>query len=475
MKSPIPNSYWVEPGRILAGEHPDGGNEAATRARLEVLLAAGVRSFIDLTESDELAAYQPLLPPGIAYENFPIPDHSVPRSRQQMRDVQNALERLMAARAAVYVHCRAGIGRTGITIGCYLREQGESGTAALAELNRLWQQNARAARWPTIPETEEQEQFITDWTPHPLDQPDAEDSGLHRLQRRPLDRYRGCLVGLAIGDVVATANGDTPATTPSAWSDETGTTLCVIESLLARGGFDGRDQLDRYRTWARDPGAAGARSDASLRPLMRDVLARALWSKAAVLGSHDPAQQDASPLARCAAAALFEAGDRHAAVSLGADLARVTHQATVPVDACRLFSAMIVAALQGAPRKAVLAVAQQFEGIPLREELKMLAADWIGPQLGRRRPPPAILGALDRAVRAFMRSREFADGLERALGAPPADRDAVAACYGALAGAYYGEAAISPALRARVAGLSRLDDLAEQLFQRPGAADGQLA
>jgi hypothetical protein len=30
-------------------------------------------------------------------------------------------------------------------------------------------------------------------------------------------------------------------------------------------------------------------------------------------------------------------------------------------------------------------------------------------------------------------------------------------------------------LRQRVAGLARLGNLAEQLFQRPGAADGQLA
>jgi ADP-ribosylglycohydrolase len=473
VKPPIPHSYWVEPGRILAGEHPDGGSEAATRARLETLLGAGVRSFIDLTHADEMPDYRPLLPPEIVYENFAIPDHSVPRSAQQMREVQTALERLMASAPAVYVHCRAGIGRTGIAIGCYLREQGESAAAALAELNRLWQQNARAARWPTIPETEEQERFILDWTPHPLDQSDARDSGLHRLQLRPLDRYRGCLIGLAIGDVSATAGDATSA--PSAWSDETGTTLCVIESLLARGGFDGRDQLEHYRAWARDPAAAGARSDATLRPAVRDVLARAVWNKAAVLGSHDPAQQDASPLARVAAAALFAAGDRQAAIGLAADVTRVTHQAPVPVDACRLLAAMIASALQGAARSTVMTVAQHFEALPLRDELRTLAADWTGPQVGRRKPPPAILGALDRAVRAFSRSREFAGGLERALGAPAAERAAVAASYGALAGAYYGESSIPAALRGRVAGLSRLGTLAEQIFLRPGAADGRLA
>ena len=475
MKPPIPNSYWVEPGRILAGEHPQGGSDVATRERIAALVAAGVRSFIDLTEPQELQGYRALLPPDITYENFPLPDHSVPRSAQEMRAVQNALERLSASRAAVYLHCRAGIGRTGMAIGCYLREQGESAPAALAELNRLWQQNARSVRWPSVPETEEQEQFIANWTPHPLDQPDAMgDSGLHRLQLKPLDRYRGCLVGMAVGDVSATAASATAAT-PSGWSDDAGTAVCAIQSLLARGRFDGRDQLDRYRTWARDPAAAGAQPGAALRPVVREVLARSLWNKAALIGSHDPAQQDASPLPRCAAAALFAAGDCQAASALGADLTRVTHQAPVPVDACRLFAGMIAAALRGASRTAVLKVAQQLDALPLREELLGLAADWTGPQVGRRRPPPAILGALDRAVRAFARSRDFARGLERALSGPAADRDAVAASYGALAGAYYGEAAIAPELRQRVAGLLRLGVLAGQLFQRPGAADGRLA
>lgn len=162
MKPPLPNSYWVVPGKLLAGEHPDGGGEESTRARLATLIDAGVRRFIDLT-GDELPSYRPLLPQDVGYENFAMPDHSVPHTLQQMGDVQAALERHIAAGEAPYVHCRAGIGRTGITIGCYLRNQGRSADEALDELNQLWQQNARARRWPRVPETEEQEAFIRDW------------------------------------------------------------------------------------------------------------------------------------------------------------------------------------------------------------------------------------------------------------------------------------------------------------------------
>jgi ADP-ribosylglycohydrolase len=452
VKLPIPNSYWVEPGGILAGEHPDGGSESATRARIEALLGAGVRGFIDLTQVDELPDYSRLLPAGVAYHAFALPDHSVPRTAQDMREVQGKLQDLVAAGTPVYVHCRAGIGRTGIAIGCYLRERGESPAGALVELNRLWRQNARAARWPRIPETPEQERFILEWEVAPPVGP-------------ALARFRGCLMGLAIADVCAA--GDAGA---AGWSDDTAMAVCAAESLLACDRFDGRDQLDRLREWSRNPAASGAAQRAVLPPAVREVLSRALWSKAQVLGTHDPSLQDASPLSRCAAAALFASEAVGAAGALGADLARISHQAPIPVDSCRLLADMIAAALQGRPRSAVMAVALQAGGLPLREELRQLAEDWNGLQLGRRR-----LGALDRAARCFARSRSFADGLERALAGSGTTRHAVAASYGALAGAWYGEPGLPADLRARVANLGKLADLAGQLFRRSGAAGSRLA
>jgi ADP-ribosylglycohydrolase len=444
MKPPLPHSYWVEPGHLLAGEHPDGGNEGTTRARLETLVAAGVRHFIDLTQPHELAPYRDLLPAGVSYGNFPMQDHSLPESQQQMRDLQQAVAAAMK-RGGVYIHCRAGIGRTGVAVGCYLREQGESATGALAELNRLWQQSVRAASWPTIPETQEQEDYVRHW--------------LVGGMAAPLQRWRGCLMGLAVGDALASQTADSAG--KAAWTDDTGMALCVAESLLACDGFDGRDQLERYREWARDPQATGAAPSAELRPTVLRVLARSVWNRTAFPGTHDPAQIDPSPLSCAAAAALFAAPRVEAAASLAADCARVTHQAPVLVDACRLFAAMIARALAGSTREAVLAGLPQ--GMPLREDVLAMAADWQALPSGRRKPLSGVAGVLDRAVRCFARSRAFGDGLRRALDSPGADRDAVCAAYGALAGAFHGEDAIDSALRGRVAGLSRLTQIADRL------------
>lgn len=160
---PLANSYWVERGRLLAGEHPCAASQGTHHRRVQLLLAAGVRTFIDLTQEGEMPGYESLLPGAISVHRLPIPDHSVPGTPAHMRQIQRTLVRALQLEGAVYVHCRAGYGRTGTTIGCYLRECGQTPEAALAELNRLWQQSAHVQYWPSVPETEAQRQYILDW------------------------------------------------------------------------------------------------------------------------------------------------------------------------------------------------------------------------------------------------------------------------------------------------------------------------
>ena len=58
---PDPNTYWVVPGKLLAGEYPRAVDSEEARKRLRSFLAAGVRHFIDLTEAGEFTPYAELL------------------------------------------------------------------------------------------------------------------------------------------------------------------------------------------------------------------------------------------------------------------------------------------------------------------------------------------------------------------------------------------------------------------------------
>src|SRR5450631_4122092 len=50
---PHPNCYWLIPGQVLAGEHPGALVHAMTVRRVDALLDAGTRLFVDLTDERE--------------------------------------------------------------------------------------------------------------------------------------------------------------------------------------------------------------------------------------------------------------------------------------------------------------------------------------------------------------------------------------------------------------------------------------
>ena len=56
MKAPIPQSYWVLPGQLLAGSYPGTDTIQGTQQILQILVDAGIRRFINLLEPDELPA-----------------------------------------------------------------------------------------------------------------------------------------------------------------------------------------------------------------------------------------------------------------------------------------------------------------------------------------------------------------------------------------------------------------------------------
>src|SRR5450755_560510 len=79
-------------------------------------------------------------------------------------------------------------------------------------------------------------------------------------------RFRGAMLGLAVGDAVGTTlefrspgtfaeiddmlGGGPFQLAAGEWTDDTSMALCLAESLIERKGFDPVDQLERYTRWA---------------------------------------------------------------------------------------------------------------------------------------------------------------------------------------------------------------------------------
>src|SRR3984885_11167205 len=203
VQKPAPNlgsCYWVVPGQLLAGEHPSGDTPAERRARVKSLLASGIDCFVDLTMPQELEAYDADLPPEAEYLRESIQDHSVPTAPEQMMRIIDFIERALELGRNVYVHCRAGIGRTGTVVGCLLVEHGRSPDEALQDLNQLWQGSKRARVWPFVPETDEQVEYIRSWSRRVPDAPPPQPGAVDLRSR-----FLGALTGLAVGDALAAA------------------------------------------------------------------------------------------------------------------------------------------------------------------------------------------------------------------------------------------------------------------------------
>jgi len=302
---PLPNSYWVLPGRLLAGEYPGAPTPELTRERLSRLLGAGVDCFLDLTQPQEITPYEALLPTEVDYLRCPIPDHGIPAEPDEMAEIMQSLRGALREGRVVYLHCRAGIGRTGMVAGCLLAEQGLSGEEALAELNRLWRQSARSERWPTVPETDQQFEYVRRWQPLPSEASDPLLAPATLAAARPLrGRFQGTLFGLATGDAVAAATqyrrpgrftpvgdmlGGGPFDLPrGGWSDDTAMALCLAESLIERQGFDPRDQVVRYRRWQQEGYLSATGQCVGITAGTARALALAQWRRQVYSGPHDP-------------------------------------------------------------------------------------------------------------------------------------------------------------------------------------------
>ena len=172
---PFPRSYWIVPGKFLAGYYPGSRDSVTAEEKLKNLLDLGIRHFINLMERDEENFQgQKFLP----YENqlqniadgmnisielvhMPIQDMNIPLVTD-MISILDEIDRAIEHNPAVYLHCWGGRGRTGTVVGCYLARHGMAvGEAALNLLGEL-RKNDPISHLPS-PETKIQAEFVRTW------------------------------------------------------------------------------------------------------------------------------------------------------------------------------------------------------------------------------------------------------------------------------------------------------------------------
>lgn len=170
--------YWVsgiEPHRLGFGPRPRAGDwlsdEIAGWSR------PGIRHVVSLLEDHEVhelgMAEEARLcaANGITFHAFPIPDRGVPSSINEAGMLFRRVASLVVAGEPTYIHCRAGIGRSGLVAAGVLAHLGVPLESAFAMLS--------SARGMQIPDTQSQ----IDWA-------HSYAAAQHGVRRQMIDRGR---------------------------------------------------------------------------------------------------------------------------------------------------------------------------------------------------------------------------------------------------------------------------------------------
>lgn len=156
----IPDLYWIRdpaapPGlaimpRPRAGEWLQDEMRGLARAGLDTVLS--LLTAPEIGELDLVREAEHCTAAGMQFLSFPIPDRGTPASSGELRVLVRSLADQLRAGRKLGIHCRAGIGRSGLVAACVLSDCGVAPDALFPMLGK--------ARRITVPDTPEQEAWV---------------------------------------------------------------------------------------------------------------------------------------------------------------------------------------------------------------------------------------------------------------------------------------------------------------------------
>ena len=271
-------------------------------------------------------------------------------------------------------------------------------------------------------------------------------------------KFRGCLLGLAVGDAVGTTvefkkRGDfAPVTDMTGggpfgleagqWTDDTSMALCLAESLTEQGGFDPHDQMTRYVRWLREGHMSSTGTCFDIGYATETALHRFEEDGEPFAGSTDPHSAGNGSIMRLAPIPLFYYPDTDAAVRYAGESSRTTHAARECIEACQLFACLLVAALDGRKKDEFLFDPANAQRMERSEKLRKIArGEYAVKSEDEIRGSGYVVESLEAALWSFLHTDSYEDAILKAVNLGD-DADTTAAVCGQIAGAFYGASGI---------------------------------
>lgn len=295
----------------------------------------------------------------------------------------------------------------------------------------------------------------------------------------PMNRARGAMLGLAVGDALGTTvefkprGSFTPLTDmvgggpfrlqPGQWTDDTSMALCLAASLVEHG-FDLHDQMQRYVLW-HDEGYMSSNGRCfDIGIATSSALERFRRTADPLAGSKDPNSAGNGSIMRLAPVPLYYFETPEQAIQMSEAQSRTTHQAPECLVACRLLAEALIRALEGRAKDGVLAPLQPT--LPMSTALRAIADGHYKSKSEQQISGSGyVVKSLEAALWCFWKTDNFKDCVLLAANLGD-DADTTAAVAGQLAGAFYGESGIPAQWLQKLAMAKEIGQLAERLMLR---------
>ncbi len=294
-----------------------------------------------------------------------------------------------------------------------------------------------------------------------------------------LDRFQGCLVGLAMGNalgapvegmgaseieqqhgrVTELIGGGWLGLEPGAWTDDTAMMLCIARSIVEKERFDPQDTAEKFFQWY-DTNPPGIGQTTWLA--MEAFGDGATWNDAGRIAHARLGGLSAGngSIMRCAPIALLDGRDTERLTRDSIDSSLITHFDPRACWAAVALNLAISHLVYHGNEGLVEAISG---GIDQPDVRKAVAAV---PQMKPEDVVPSafVLDTLQAALWSFLNTTSFEDALVTAVNLG-GDADTVAAVCGSMAGAHYGLEAVPSRWVERLAGRSEIVELAAKIHK----------
>jgi ADP-ribosyl-[dinitrogen reductase] hydrolase len=269
-----------------------------------------------------------------------------------------------------------------------------------------------------------------------------------------LNRSKGCLVGLAVGDAVGTTlefrkrgtfkpitdmtGGGQFCLKKGYWTDDTSMALCLGYSLIECDGFNPQDQMERYCNWLDKGYMSSIGTCFDVGVTVSSALRRFQKTGEPFSGPKSRWTSGNGSIMRLAPIPIYFQHQPDLALHYAGESSRTTHGAPLCIDACKYLSMILVKLLAGATKQAFKNVSYLPE---CDEFVRIQQGHFVEKPYSEIKGTGFVVESLEAALWCFLNTESFDDCILAAANLGD-DADTTAAIAGQLAGAYYGYSAI---------------------------------